>query len=75
MDLILIPRSAFEEILREAEEHHPRPHYRQPLVECAGPGKCADELRFALAHKLLDLFPKEPSPSPNEGRAKPKGAK
>jgi hypothetical protein len=57
--MVRVPRKLFKEILREADEHHPRPHYKNPQVACGGPGVCADEIRFAKARKLLG---EKPSP-------------
>jgi hypothetical protein len=62
--IIEVPRRLFEEILRQAEEHHPRPHYADPLVPCGGPGVCMDEINFALARKILDQSKGSPTEEP-----------
>ncbi len=52
---IKVPRKLFAEILTEAVEHHPRPHYTAPLVPCGGPGVCVDEVNFQKGRELLGM--------------------
>jgi hypothetical protein len=53
VETILVTRKLFAEILTQAQEDHPRPHYQDPFVPCGGPGLCVDEVNFAAARKLL----------------------